>query len=302
MNTDSILNEIKKTNHYYLAKAITILENKSQGYKELLDKIYPVKNNSIKIGITGAPGSGKSSLTNKLIDRFIKQDKKIGVLAVDPSSPFSGGALLGDRLRMIGHSNSDNVFIRSLASRGSLGGLNSSIFEILDLMDYAGFDILLIETVGVGQSEIDIVNIADIVLMLLTPTSGDEIQMFKAGIVEIADIFVINKMDLGNAERKELEIKNYFSLTDIEPIILKISAKNNLGIDELIKEIFDFYSINKDYIKNKKNKLKKQFILKLIIDKVNEYMDFKMDLEDLIKKGYDPIQIRDIIIKRLSNE
>ncbi len=302
MNTDSILSEIKNSNHYYLAKAISILENKSYGYKEILDKIYPIKNSSIKIGITGAPGSGKSSLTNKLIDRFIKKDKKIGVLAVDPSSPITGGALLGDRLRMIGHSNSDNVFIRSLASRGSLGGLSSSIFEIIDLMDFAGFDILLIETVGVGQSEIDIVNIADIVLMLLTPSSGDEIQMFKAGIVEIADIFVINKTDLGNAERKEMEIRNYFSLTDIEPIISKISAKNNIGIDKLIKKIYDFYSNNKDYINNKKNKLKKQFILKLIIDKVNDYLNLEIDLEDLIRQGYDPIQIRDIIIKGLNNE
>ena len=302
MNINSFLDEIKKGNHYYIARAISILENKESDYKEVLKRIYPLKKSSIKIGITGAPGSGKSSLTNKLIEKYLKENKRIGVLAVDPSSPISGGALLGDRLRMIGHSNNDNVFIRSLASRGSIGGLNSSIFEIIDLLDYAGFDIVLIETVGVGQSEIDIVNVADMVLMLLTPSSGDEIQMFKAGIVEIADIFVINKVDLGNADKKELEIKNYFALTDTEPIISKTSVKESIGIDELVKNINEFYINNKERIEEKKRRLKKQFVLKIIMDKVNDYFNYKINMEELLNQGLDPMELAGLIIKGIKNE
>ena len=180
--------------------------------------------------------------------------------------------MLGDRLRMIEHSNDKNVFIRSMASRGSLGGLTASIYEILDLFEAAGTDLIIIETVGVGQSEIDIVNIADVVVMVLTPDAGDEIQILKAGIIEIADIFIVNKSDLGGAEKKILEIKNHFAISNKTPAILKTSALNNEGIDELINNIFDFYNSNKDQILEKKEKVKKNFIYKIVQEKVKEEM------------------------------
>ena len=208
MKIDEIVDKLKNGDHMALAKSITIVENKKERYKELLQKIYPIESRAIKIGITGTPGSGKSLITDKIICVLKEKGLKIGIIAIDPSSPISGGAMLGDRLRMIEHSNDKAVFIRSMASRGSLGGLTSSIYEILDLYEAAGMDIIIVETVGVGQSEIDIVNIADIVVMVMTPAAGDEIQILKAGIIEVTDIFVVNKSDLGGADKKIIEIKN----------------------------------------------------------------------------------------------
>lgn len=160
------------------------------------------KRGSFKIGITGSPGSGKSTLIEKLIAELKKRKIPIGVLAFDPTSPISGGALLGDRIRMLQHSTDPNIFIRSLANRGHLGGLGRSVWEILQLLEAAGKEIIFIETVGVGQSEVEIAAVADVVLTVLTPEAGDDIQVLKAGIMEISDIFVINKSDLGGAENK----------------------------------------------------------------------------------------------------
>ena len=207
MEIEDIVEKLKSGDPLALAKSISIVENRRKSYKQLLKKIYPIKPKAIKIGITGTPGSGKSMLTHRIIHVLKNREIKIGVIAVDPSSPISGGAMLGDRLRMIEHSNDKNVFIRSMASRGSLGGLTASIYEILDLFEAAGTDLIIIETVGVGQSEIDIVNIADVVVMVLTPDAGDEIQILKAGIIEIADIFIVNKSDLGGAEKRFLKSK-----------------------------------------------------------------------------------------------
>ena len=199
MNITELLSRLRQKDPVALAKAISIVENRRKDYKKLLESIYPLPGTPLKIGITGAPGSGKSSLIEKMIAGLKAQGLSIAVLAVDPSSPLSGGALLGDRLRMIQHSNDPNVFIRSIANRGHLGGLSLSTHEIIDLLQAAGKDVIIIETVGVGQSEVDIVNVADVVLMVINPDSGDEIQIFKAGIIEIADIFVVNKSDLGEA-------------------------------------------------------------------------------------------------------
>jgi len=253
-----------------LAKAITMVENRKKDYSKLLQKIYPLPGRAFKIGITGAPGSGKSSLIDKMITGLKAKGLNIAVLAVDPSSPISGGALLGDRLRMIQHSNDANVFIRSIANRGHLGGLSLSTHEIIDLLQAAGKEIIIIETVGVGQSEVDIVNVADVVLFVLNPGSGDEIQIFKAGIIEIADIFVINKADLGGSELKISEIKNYFALATKNPPIVPTSAKENQGIDELLATLFKYRIEASSIIEEKTLAIKKNYIEKIVEERLKE--------------------------------
>lgn len=229
-----------------LARQITIVENELDGHLQILQLLNSNFTTPV-IGITGPPGSGKSTLVNALIKTLIQQQKKIGVIAVDPSSPFNYGALLGDRVRMNEFFNNENVFIRSVASRGSLGGLSDKIIEITDVMRAANFDFIFVETVGVGQSEVEIAGLADITVVVLNPSSGDDVQMIKAGILEIANIFVINKADLSGANNLEQFliklVSSTSSLTNIP--ILKTTAINNEGIVEL------FTSINQEHSKNK---------------------------------------------------
>lgn len=189
-----LLAEIQNGNYNALARGITLVENELQGYNELLLQLRDTQSARL-LGITGPPGAGKSTLVNALLNYWTKKGKKIAVIAVDPSSPFNYGALLGDRIRMSDFYNNPNVFIRSLATRGALGGLHPKIIEITDLVKNAPFDIILVETVGVGQSEVEIAGLADCTIVTLIPESGDTIQTMKAGIMEIADIFVVNKAD-----------------------------------------------------------------------------------------------------------
>jgi LAO/AO transport system kinase len=229
-----------------LARCISMIENEVPGYEELLQQLPA--NNTVKIiGITGAPGSGKSTLTDALIGAFINDRKKIGVLCVDPSSPFNLGALLGDRIRMSEWYNNPNVFIRSLASRGALGGLTSKIIEITDLMKAAGFDYIIIETVGVGQSEIEITGLADTTVVVMVPGSGDEIQVMKAGLMEIADIFVVNKSDYPGADlfMKDLvsTLAPAYSQRTKEIPIIKTVASEKKGIKELKEKILQHLTL-----------------------------------------------------------
>lgn len=270
MKIDEMILRVRQGDTLALAKAISQVENRKKDYKKLLEKIYPLPGRAFKIGITGAPGSGKSSLIDKMITGLKAKGLNIAVLAVDPSSPISGGALLGDRLRMIQHSNDANVFIRSIANRGYLGGLSLSTHEIIDLLQAAGKEIIIIETVGVGQSEVDIVNVADVVLFVLNPGSGDEIQIFKAGIIEIADIFVINKADLGGSETKISEIKNYFALAAKNPPIIPTSAKEEQGIDELLAALFKYRIEESGKIEAKTLAIKKNYIEKIVEERFKE--------------------------------
>lgn len=272
MKIDEMILRVRQGDTLALAKAISQVENRKKDYKKLLEKIYPLPGRAFKIGITGAPGSGKSSLIDKMITGLKTKGLNIAVLAVDPSSPISGGALLGDRLRMIQHSNDANVFIRSIANRGYLGGLSLSTHEIIDLLQAAGKEIIIIETVGVGQSEVDIVNVADVVLFVLNPGSGDEIQIFKAGIIEIADIFVINKADLGGSETKISEIKNYFALAAKNPPIIPTSAKEEQGIDELLAALFKYRIEESGKIEAKTLAIKKNYIEKIVEERLKEEM------------------------------
>lgn len=218
-----------------LARTISLVENESDGYEKIL-KSLPHTTTPV-IGITGPPGAGKSTLTNELIKEMVKRNKKVAVLCVDPSSPFNLGALLGDRIRMSEWYNNPNVFIRSLASRGALGGLHPKIIELTDIVKAANFDYVIIETVGVGQSEVEIAGLADVTIVVLVPESGDEVQAMKSGLMEIADIFVVNKGDRPAADLfvKNLQLLLSNNHKNMPPAIIKTIASQGEGIDKLFE-------------------------------------------------------------------
>lgn len=223
-----------------IARLISLVESESPFAEGLMKSIYPHSGNAHIIGVTGSPGAGKSTLLDKVIQNFKDAGKTVGVIAVDPSSPFSGGAVLGDRLRMQQHALDPDVFIRSMGTRGSLGGLSRATYEAALILDACGKDIVLIETVGVGQSEVDIVKIADTVCLVLVPGMGDDIQIMKAGIMEIADIFIVNKADKQGAERVVTEVNMMLDLIGERswtPPVLTTVAEKGEGVDKVTEAI-----------------------------------------------------------------
>ena len=236
-----IVTELLKGSKLAISRAITTVENEYDEATEIMQKLYPHTGRAYAIGITGPPGAGKSTLTDKLTKEYRSRGKSVGIIAVDPSSPFSGGAILGDRLRMHGLTMADGVFIRSMATRGSLGGMSRKTAEVVKILDAAGNDIVVFETVGVGQSEVDIVKTADTTLVVLVPGLGDDIQAIKAGILEIGDVFAINKADREGVERLNLEMEMMLDLDQSEtawrPKIMRTVASQNQGVVELVDAI-----------------------------------------------------------------
>jgi LAO/AO transport system kinase len=224
-----------------MARAISAVENRSAHAGEILKALFPHSGKARIVGLTGSPGAGKSTLVDGLAREYRKQDRSVGIIAVDPSSPYTGGAILGDRIRMQEHFADSGIYIRSMATRGSLGGLARTTADVATVLDASGRDMVLIETVGVGQDEVDIVRLADITIVILVPGMGDDVQTIKAGIMEIADIFVINKSDYEGAERVEREIRALQSLAlrsdQWTPPIIKTVASQGKGIEELAKAI-----------------------------------------------------------------
>lgn len=234
-----------------LARAITTIENGSAESGPLLRHLFPYTGKAQIIGITGAPGAGKSTLVDTLAREYRKQERTVGIVAVDPTSPFSGGAILGDRIRMLAHHADSGIFIRSMATRGFLGGLARTTTDVVTALDASGKDLVLIETVGVGQDEVDIVRLADVTVLILVPGMGDDVQSIKAGIMEIADIFIINKSDREGADRVQREIRAMQSLAMRKdhwtPPIVKTVATEGTGIPELAAAISGYQQFLREH-------------------------------------------------------
>lgn len=271
INIDDIYNGDVKA----VARAISVVENGSSGANELIEKIYPNTGTAHRIGITGPPGAGKSTLVDKLTHLYTESGKSIGIVAIDPTSPFSGGALLGDRLRLQEFSLNKDVFFRSMASRGSSGGISRKTGEVVDILDSSGKDIVMIETVGVGQSELEVAGTADTTIVVLVPESGDDIQAMKAGLMEIADIFVLNKSDREGADlmianiSESLKLRNEMNWT---PKIVKTSAINNEGISELMEAIEEHseWLSSEELIGPKRNIRLINRVKEIIMEELNE--------------------------------
>ena len=287
------------------ARLMRLSDDRREGYQVFMKEIWKKTGHAHIIGITGAPGSGKSTLTDQLITKFRADGKTVGVVAIDPTSPFTGGAILGDRIRMATHSLDEGVFIRSVGTRGNLGGLSVSTMDIVAIMDAMGKDIVIIETVGVGQDEVEIAMVADTCIVVTVPGLGDDIQAIKAGIFEIADIFVVNKSDRDGAERTSNDLKMMLEITpkrdEWTVEVLKTMAEKGEGVDELIERI----NIHEDFFKE--NKLKRRKLNERLVHVAYGAVKEKLindifppsKVKALIEEGNDPYSTVEILWKNI---
>lgn len=292
---NSLIKKMLSGDRFALSRLISITENNRTKAPKIQQEINSRTGNAYVVGITGPPGAGKSTLINCIAKRYREAQKKVGIIAVDPTSPFSGGAVLGDRIRMQDHSIDDNVFIRSLGSRGSRGGLSVSTREIVKLYDAFGFDIIIIETVGVGQTEFDIISIADTVMVVMVPESGDIIQTMKAGLMEIADIFIVNKADREGADKLSKHIMSMTShagnTNQWGISVLTTSAINEKGIEDVIELIENHkeFQIKHNLLAKKRQNHREQELIRIIDDLIHTRIYQKKnkrdeDIKDIIKR------------------
>ncbi|MGB8543383.1 MAG: methylmalonyl Co-A mutase-associated GTPase MeaB [Candidatus Acidiferrales bacterium] len=246
VSVDNWAEQVRAGDVRAISRAVSAIENRAREAEEILRQLFPYTGHAYRVGITGAPGTGKSTLVDRLASHYRVANKTVGIIAVDPSSPFTGGAILGDRVRMQGHANDSGIFIRSMATRGFLGGLAQATRDTALLMDAAGKQVILIETVGVGQGEIEIVRLADCTIVVLMPGMGDDVQSLKAGLMEIGDIFVLNKCDREGADRYEQQLRGILQLVPEregwKPPVVRTVATENKGVDELARQIALFKS------------------------------------------------------------
>ena len=287
----SLIEKLLNGDRRSVARAISFIESDNNLTSEYLKELYSKVGNAYRIGITGPPGAGKSTITNQLTKLYRKQNKKVGIIAVDPTSPFTGGALLGDRVRMSDVGMDAGVFIRSMATRGSLGGLSKKAIDAADILDAAGFDIIILETVGVGQSELDIAQAADTTIVVLVPESGDSVQAMKAGLMEIADLFVLNKCDRPGSQQAYTALQTILMIKEHDenswlPKIIKAVASENKGIKEIAEEIENHKSflIDKNLFQVKRQNQAKLRIKEIVENKLREKL-WSEDRENLLNSS-----------------
>lgn len=295
-----------------LARAITIVEDERDGFEDVMKEIYHHTGRAQVIGITGAPGAGKSTLSDALIKQFRKQGKTVGIVAIDPTSPFSGGAILGDRIRMNDLTLDKGVYIRSMGTRGSLGGLSRKTADAVKLMDAFGLDVILIETVGVGQSEVDIVKNADTTLVVLVPGLGDDIQAIKAGILEIGDVFCINKCDRDGADRLNVEIEMMLDLGEAlnwRPPIERTIANKDQGVAEVVAALGEHrkYLEESGLLEERRRERARSEMLEMIHDRISRHIEenisstgeFSDCVEQVFERKTDPFTVVDSIVGKI---
>jgi LAO/AO transport system kinase len=310
---NDIASNVLKGEPRSIARLITLAENNDPIATDSMKAIHPKTGNAHVIGITGVMGSGKSTLIYELTREYRKKGLKVGIIAIDPTSPFSGGALLGDRIRMTELATDNGVFIRSMGTRGMLGGLTSAVYDVVEILDASGKDIIIVETVGVGQAEVDVIKIADTTLVVLVPGLGDAIQTIKAGIMEIADIYVVNKADRSGVEQAVAEIESLIEITcsdkDRKIPVMTTVAKENIGTADLVKEIEN----HKKYLKKTKmfdaQRRKRyeaelvEIIRKRLMNFIFDESTFKGKVESLIdqisKKEIDPYTASEEILGKI---
>ncbi|HUF24083.1 MAG TPA: methylmalonyl Co-A mutase-associated GTPase MeaB [Vicinamibacterales bacterium] len=294
-----------------VARAISFIENEAPEGAALIGRVFPTTGRSYLVGVTGPPGAGKSTLVDRLTTEYRAAGHKVGIIAVDPTSPYSGGAILGDRVRMQAHAIDDGVFIRSMATRGNLGGLSRATAEAALVLDAAGFDIVIIETVGVGQDEVDIVRTADVSIVTIVPGAGDEVQALKAGIMEIADIFVVNKADREGADRTAASVEGMLAMQTWapdtwRPPIMKTEATTGKGVPELVESIGKFREHTKHEI-GQRRRMRAEFRLRELLGRafmrhlehdVLTEGEFERELERIAARQTDPYAVSEAMIGR----
>lgn len=305
-----IVEGILKGDRRSLSRAISLIDNEEGKYQEIISQIFQNTGKAMTIGLTGPGGSGKSTLIGKLIDEFKRFGYKIAIIAVDPTSPLTGGAILGDRVRMQSNlMDKSDVFMRSIASRGAIGGISRSLRNIIRILDAAGYDLIIVESVGVGQLEIEVSKVVNLTLVVFTPNTGDRVQAVKAGVTEIGDIYIVNKADLEGANTLYNTIRDFIGETERKPIILKCSAKTGTGTKEVAETINNMLNEQLDNFKEKDHQLLeielKDMVLNILKDKILRMLKdnptYHNFIDKIQNKKMDPFQAAEILTSNLLN-